>query len=911
MPDSPTRDHAGPTPIARPRVALANGLRFGLDSLDDLRGAAAGRACIVVEAGSAIAAALPALREAVAGGSAVVATALALRPLLLGGVVPTVVTAVAAQMPEALLDPDLPAESLRRTLLIATADCPLSVLEAFPGPRRVVADTTWRKLGATVFANDDPTLVPLLAEVSSAAVLAMGVSLQLGASLLLLLGVGEETLLAKAPDTSFESRLVPTLNPFSTRELIGAVPELRSACPSGFWRVDEGARRFAHALLGRSGEAEGTPSGAMVPSVAAGAALRAHLSAVAESGQIAESPLRLGGREDSPPARDLLDRWLASSPSNPGSAAEPERAQLIATLDELRTTSESPRAARSIRATATAEPRRVAALLSIEPDRGGLGTPRALDSTFAGKPILQRTLERLATSTSIDEIVLLVPDDFDVEVLLDRQTIRQPVVVERVGASPFGARQEAAIAARLWSDTSWRGGIAEACIFDEIVDPAIAWPVVERRGIDLCVLCGPDWPLVDVSRHTGVDALVEAARRSGRKDLLGALPAPPGISSAVLSAELLQALAERDTTTMLGARLAGSGGVDACAASMPVDERLRRSTVRATFDTPRYKLRLRRAVEPLVVDLDPTPESLAVVGLEPAQCVGAIEHQWLQLPTYTPPHLMLELCTGRFASGLCSPHRFGTIQRPPMSLRLAERILSQVTAARDTVLTLGGVGDPLRHPDVAAIIRFAKRAGVRGVHVRTELICSAELLEAIVAAGVDVVSVDLHATTPETYRRTMGGAEFSVVLRNIELLRACSRRAGALRLPWIVPRMQSRPETRGEVEHFASTWRTLVGAVLVEAPAQHDERSGEPVHDAATRGLMPARVAVREGLRRMTIHSDGAVPASELDQRGEGAIVANLAETPLIDAWRDLFARRRRLRRELGEGAEALRTGGP
>ncbi|MFO0875207.1 MAG: hypothetical protein U0575_14720 [Phycisphaerales bacterium] len=64
--------------------------------------------------------------------------------------------------------------------------------------------------------------------------------------------------------------------------------------------------------------------------------------------------------------------------------------------------------------------------------------------------------------------------------------------------------------------------------------------------------------------------------------------------------------------------------------------------MRATFDTPRYKLRLRRAVEALVLDHESTPDAIASRGLDAAECIGAIEHQWLQLPTFTPPHRVME-----------------------------------------------------------------------------------------------------------------------------------------------------------------------------------------------------------------------------------------------------------------------------
>lgn len=543
---------------------------------------------------------------------------------------------------------------------------------------------------------------------------------------------------------------------------------------------------------------------------------------------------------------------------------------------------------------------RISAVVPIEPEHGGLGTPRSLDSTFAGRTVLQRTLERLGAARSLDEIVLLVPDDVDIEPLVQRNAIGARLVIERCGASPFGPRQEAVIAARLWSDTSWRGGIAEACVFDEVLDARVARDVARRRGLDAIVLCGPDWPLVDVSSRTGVDRLVESHRAAPNQRPVVTMPAPPGLAACIVGRDALDELA--GGPAMLGALLDVG---DAFREGVPPDAMLERSLVRATFDTPRYRLRLRRAVEALMLDHEGTPEAIASRGLDASASIGAIEHQWLQLPTFTPPHLLLELCTGRLGSGSASPHRSGSIQRPPMSLRLVERILAQTAASRDTVLTLGGVGDPLRHPEFDAVVRTARRFGVRGIHVRTELLCPEQALERLAGAEVDVVTVDLHATTPAEFVLSHGVDRFDAVIANIERLAGMRRRRGDLLLPWIVPRMHCGLGNDPGIDRFAARWMDVLGAFLLEPPPGHDATL------ATTGNAMPARTILREGLRRMTILSDGCVPVSERDLFGDDETVGNLGEITLLDAWRDLFARRRRLRREHGEEAPELRTAGP
>ncbi|MCA9286893.1 MAG: radical SAM protein, partial [Phycisphaerales bacterium] len=542
---------------------------------------------------------------------------------------------------------------------------------------------------------------------------------------------------------------------------------------------------------------------------------------------------------------------------------------------------------------------------------------------FGGKTVLQRTLERLGSSRKLESIVLLAPDGWDENRLIDRGAIGLPVIVERCGDGVFGSEREAIIAARLWSDTSWRGGIGGMSIYDEVLAPRPMLAAMERRGLTAAVLCGPDWPLVDVSEHTGVDALVARHQMLPERMPLVFTQAPPGVSGCLVGIGLLRELCTGNRLCTIGSMLvyqphAPQHDPIARDANVQIDHGVRRSLVRATFDTPRYKLRMRRAVEPLVLDRDDRTDRGARGGglLEPARCIGAIEQQWMQLPTFTPPHVVVELCTGRFASGAFSPHRGGSIQRSPMTLRQAERILSQLGESRDTVVTFDGVGDPLRHPDLHQIVAIAKAAGVRGVHVRTELLCGRDAIDRLVAAGVDVVSVDLHADRAATYKAMMGVDRFKEALLNLEHLVSVRRRlsdlpgAAGFCLPWVVPRLQRRVESYEDIEPFFDRWSHLLGAALLEGPPPFDPQPHRPA-DALLAARAPLRVMRREGLRRMTVFSDGRVPVSELDRRGEGDIAADLSTTGVLDAWRELFSRRRRLLHDEGEDTEALRTVGP
>lgn len=81
---------------------------------------------------------------------------------------------------------------------------------------------------------------------------------------------------------------------------------------------------------------------------------------------------------------------------------------------------------------------RAAFLVPVDPWHGGLGTPRSLGECLAGKTVIQWTLERLGRSREAASIVLLVPDGFDIDSLIDRSAIGLPIEIHHSQGTPFG-----------------------------------------------------------------------------------------------------------------------------------------------------------------------------------------------------------------------------------------------------------------------------------------------------------------------------------------------------------------------------------------------------------------------------------------------------------------------------------------
>lgn len=515
---------------------------------------------------------------------------------------------------------------------------------------------------------------------------------------------------------------------------------------------------------------------------------------------------------------------------------------------------------------------RVAAFVPVDPARSSLGIARSLADHVHGKTILQATLERLSDSQTLERIVLIVPEGFDVQTLFDRKRLRLPVDVEQCsGDSPYGERHRAIAVARLFSETSWRGGIGGMSIYDELLCPSIMHEIMQRRGLNAALVVGPDWPLVDVTSSDGCDAVVRRYWTQPEKHRLVITQSPPGLCGCVVSAALMGEIAAgdqeqgRSVGTTLGAAMvyqpkSPSGDIIGTAANVQIDHRRRNALIRATCDLPRWR------------DAVSTCESNDET-VEPRMVV--------------PPHVVLELCVERTSSGLFREHLqhagSGEPQRQPMPLAVAQRVLEQIGATGEAVLTLGGIGDPLLHPQYEAIIAMAKDAGVRAVHVRTELLVNRDMIDRLVGSGVDVVSIDLHADSAATYQTMMGADRFDEVMANVQyLLQRRGAAPNALALPWVVPRLQRCAATYMDVERFYDRWLQTVGAAVIEGVP-----GDAALNDGLEQAVTPQKVVQRELQRRMLIQSDGTVPVCELDHAGvhnAGSVTVH----SLAELWSEL-----------------------
>jgi len=507
--------------------------------------------------------------------------------------------------------------------------------------------------------------------------------------------------------------------------------------------------------------------------------------------------------------------------------------------------------------------RHVTAILSMLHERA---TRNSATRCFREEPVLAWTLERLSRARHIGSMAVLCWED---------QLEHVTPLAEEHGAYVLSKDPrvivpalESITAARNWSD-GWRGGLLSTCDFDLGFHAPWVKEISTELSSDAVVLVDPSAGLVDPDL---VDQIIEHATEHENVQICFT-QAAPGLAGVLLKPSLIDQLAA--ARTHAGKLLAYvpdqpvrdpiSG--DGC---VPVPARVARTARSYKLDSDRQIARIAEA-------------SVSLNGELIGSGAEALLHRlsWSGEVDPLPREIVLELTTRRASTPIFSPLHRGLIERQPMNAALATTLFEQLAQADDARVTLAGVGDPLFNPEVFAVIRAAREAGVRAVHVETDLLVSdTPLVDQLVDSHIDVVSVHLPGLSQQTYRDVMGIDGYATVLENIRRF-ATRRHERGRGVPLLVPVFTKLRQNLAEMEAWYDQWLKALGCAVIVGPSDH---AGLIPDVAAADMSPPVRRACARLASRMTILSDGRAVSCEQDALGRQSI-GNVRDESLAVIW--------------------------
>lgn len=511
------------------------------------------------------------------------------------------------------------------------------------------------------------------------------------------------------------------------------------------------------------------------------------------------------------------------------------------------------------------------AAVEVDLERSPLGTASRLADDLCGTPVLRRTLGRMARCRRVDAVHVIVPAEQRARAA--RLVDGLPVRIESHNAGR-PAWQALTSAARKWSLDGWRGGIAGACWFDEQLHASVLAALGTRENADAVVVVPAAAALVDPDL---IDAMIAHHETIADAMRMTFTVAPPGLAGLVIRPDLLGELAAAGTppSQLLAYRPDHPGGgylnQKFC---YQTPNTVAHTAVRLLADTERGVAVIR--------------DVLAEAGEgASAETICRVAAGRDKVEESLPREVELELTTAdQLAETQLRPRGVIVPRRGPVAVDLVRRLVDELRAFDDSLLILGGFGEPLLHPGFGELLEICRpvddeRGGVFGLGVRTNGIAlDAAMRRRLLEHGVDLLTVTLDAHSSETYTRVHGHDAFDQVTAHVNRLLDELREARMAR-PLVLPEMIKARETTGEMEAFYDHWLRTLGAAVITGYSHH---AGQ-LPDRAVVGMAPPRrVACRRLATRTLVLADGSVVACDQDFKAKH-VLGSLHEATLREIW--------------------------
>lgn len=513
---------------------------------------------------------------------------------------------------------------------------------------------------------------------------------------------------------------------------------------------------------------------------------------------------------------------------------------------------------------------KIIAVVEADLDTSPIGTPSRLADDLAGQPVIRRTISRLAAARRLDGLFVVCRSDHR-----DRLTellAGLPVTIDTHDAGPSPHQQLVSLS-RKWALDTWRGGIGATCCFDEHIHPPLLEVLAKRLHAHAVVSVHPAAALIDLDL---LDHMIEHYSAVAESTRFTFTQAPPGLAAPIFATEFLTQL--RENRIPPGFALAYRPDdphpdmiVKDCCFKAPAP--IIHTAGRFIADCHRGTARLTAALQ----SANGHADSLTALQL----C------QWSRR-SYTchldplPREVEIELTTDdQLPQTTLRPRGPLVGARSPISLDLIDRLGAELSQFDDSLVVLGGFGEPLLHPQLPEILRRLRAAGVFGLAIRTNAIAlDAAAIDTICQHQVDVVTVLLDAVSPESYRQVHGADFFDRVHANIDALIA-ARKQRSQAAPLIVPELIKDKTTLDHMEEFFDYWLRRLGWAVIDGYSTY---AGQLPDRCLVNMAPPFRTPCQRIFTRCTVLADGSIIACDRDFKARHPI-GSLNSSQLSDLW--------------------------
>lgn len=139
-----------------------------------------------------------------------------------------------------------------------------------------------------------------------------------------------------------------------------------------------------------------------------------------------------------------------------------------------------------------------------------------------------------------------------------------------------------------------------------------------------------------------------------------------------------------------------------------------------------------------------------------------------------------------------------------MEMKLYKKIVDEVAGYLE-LLYLHGLGEPLFHPKIFEMVKYAKDKGLNvGISTNATLLTK-EKSKRLIDSGLDYLIIALDAATPKTFEKVRGGKNFKKVVANVKDYLKLKKRTKSS--PFTVIQFVKLDENEKEVKRFLKMWQ--------------------------------------------------------------------------------------------------------
>lgn len=148
-----------------------------------------------------------------------------------------------------------------------------------------------------------------------------------------------------------------------------------------------------------------------------------------------------------------------------------------------------------------------------------------------------------------------------------------------------------------------------------------------------------------------------------------------------------------------------------------------------------------------------------------------------------------------------------------MKWKLFKKIIDEGAKYNLPSIKLNYRGEPLLHPKIVDMVKYAKKKGILEVQFNTNgTLLNEEKINELIDAGLDRIIFSFDGATKETYEKIRIGSNYESVVNNIKTL-VKLRNAKGLKRPCVRVQLVRQEENIKEVDDFIEMWKDIVNRI--------------------------------------------------------------------------------------------------